>query len=1123
MKRIIIIFFLSLSVFFLNAQEWTNNLPQKATEDYSLRDYQKAFNEYWAPYDVDNKAKYIDSDGVERKASGWKQFKRWEWNWEPQVDAKTGAFPNTTALEEYKKWKKNYPEAKSKSADWTPLGPTTSNSGYSGIGRINAVNFHPVDVNTYWVGAPAGGLWVTENNGLSWTNLTDDNSVLGVSDIVIPSDYETSGIIYIGTGDKDGWDNRSLGVLKSEDYGQTWNPTDLSFTFAQNRMVSRLLIDPNDNQTLIAGTNAGVFKTTDGGVNWSEQLTSNSFIDMEYKPGNFDVLYGSTTGGLVFKSDDGGTGWTQVLSLSAGRIELAVTPDNPQVLYVDVSANNNGLYGIYKSTDSGDSFSQVFDGTISGNNLMGWYEGNSTGGQGWYDLSMAVSPNNEDVLLIGGVNTWRSQDGGSNWDMVNHWYGGFGAQAVHADKHMLKYRADGDLFECNDGGIYYSNSDGDIDSWIDKSNGMMISQMYKLGTSKTVADETITGLQDNGTKLLSGSYWADVKGGDGMECLIDYTDVNVQYGTYVRGQISRTTNHWGSETDISPSGAGDGAWVTPYIIDPIENETLYAGYSGIWKTTNRGNSWVQLTGVSSGNKIRSMAISHSNTQVIYVADENNIWKTTDGGDSWNPISSGLPYNTITYIAVKNNNSDKLWVTLGDYDEHAVYESSDGGSSWVNISAGLPQIPAYSIVYNKMESASENLYVGTELGVYFKNGNADWVEFNTGLPNVKIGELEMYYDENNPVNMKLRAATYGRGLWETTPELSGAYAPAVATGGSANVTMSSVDLTGSIVNDFGTGVDESGIILGTEPNPLPGGTGVVSLQTDPPVVTGEYSLSFNGLNHSTTYYYRAYAVNANGTGLGGSNSFTTVCSVVSDLPYSEGFEGGGDFPNCWSQEFVSGDNIQWQKGEGCGSNAPNEAHSGNFNMFFDESDTGEDKTKLVSPVYNFTGLTGAKLSFWMAAPSFFQFQDELRVYYKNSDDAEWVELVNYNTDIPEWTEQIISLPETSEYYQIAFEANGLYGNGICIDDVGIIESTGILGEENTKFRVYPNPSEGMLYIENNLNEEITVNINDITGRQLRKINLAVGTRKIDLSSFGSGIYFIKAETQSGTYSKRIVIQ
>jgi photosystem II stability/assembly factor-like uncharacterized protein len=759
---------LFLSLFFtsmLFSQNWLENLPKnKSREELNLFDYKNAFYQYWEPYNVD-KGYYL-TNGVKKKAAGWKQFKRWEYNMENQVNPKTGEFPQKTAQSIYQEYLNlNALSSTSALGNWVCMGTNTSTGGYAGIGRINCIAFHPTDNNIYWVGAASGGLWQTTNNGSSWTCLTDTTGVLAVSDIVIPADYAVSHTIYIATGDKDHWDNHSIGVLKSTNGGLNWNTTALNFSLSNGDMVNTLLLDPSDNQTLIAATSNGVFKTTNGGSNWSNLLTSTVFIDLEYKPGNFNTLYGSTENGSIYMSSNGGSTWSQVFNdINARRIELAVSPNQPEWVYAMAVADNSGLYAIYKSTNSGLTFTQVFAGTTS--NLLGWSaDGSDSGGQGWYDLSMAVAPSNANEVVIGGINTWRSINGGTSWTIVNHWVGS-NSQAVHADKHMLKYRSNGNLFECNDGGVYISTDNGS--SWTDKTNGMVISQMYKLGVSQSVANEVITGLQDNGSKLLSGGNWRDVKGGDGMECLIDYSNANVQYATYVNGQISRTTDHWvNNYTDIEPSGAGSGAWVTPFIIDPANNQILYAGYADVWKTTDRGNTWTQISAINSVEKIRSMAIAPSNSQVIYVADPFTIWKTTNGGSSWINITGSLPIGSvnITNIAVKNNDPNTLWITMSAYNANRVFQSINGGSTWSNISAGLPQLPAYSIVQNKQSTTEVQLYVGTELGVYFKKGSNNWVAFNAGLPNVKIGEIEIYYAAN-PQNSKLRAATYGRGLWET---------------------------------------------------------------------------------------------------------------------------------------------------------------------------------------------------------------------------------------------------------------------------------------------------------------------------------------------------------------------
>jgi hypothetical protein len=208
-------------------QQWKKNLPAQKSS-YTLFDYQKAFNDYWTPFNV-VEGKYINENGVSVKAPGWKQFKRWEFYWRPRVNNETGEFPTTTAWDVWQDYVKQYPVTKSQLGTWQSLGPANLDAfdlgamQESGTGRLNCMIFDPTDNNHFWVGAPAGGVWESLDAGNSWTCLTDNNLILGISDIAIPSNYNklTNPTIYIGTGDRDAYDDPSIGILKSTDGGLT--------------------------------------------------------------------------------------------------------------------------------------------------------------------------------------------------------------------------------------------------------------------------------------------------------------------------------------------------------------------------------------------------------------------------------------------------------------------------------------------------------------------------------------------------------------------------------------------------------------------------------------------------------------------------------------------------------------------------------------------------------------------------------------------------------------------------------------------------------------------------------------------------------------------------------------
>lgn len=766
MKKFLLLFFIILFAVTVDAQQWTKNLPkEKSTATYSFFDYQNAFYSYWEPFNLNN-GYYVDENGKKTKASGWKQFKRWEYYWGTRMDTQTGELLTHDLTSLFKQEKRA--SAFKKSGElWQSLGPNSSEGGYFGIGRINTIAYHPTDSTMFWVGTASGGLWVTEDGGQSWSVLNDDMQALGVSDIIIPSDYETSKTIYLATGDRDAFDTRSIGILKSTDGGVTWESAGIVGQPSDGYIINRTLLNPADNKTLVI---AGNFKTYKIKNDIRTKISDEVFIDMEFKPGDFNTLYGSTKTGDIFVSNNEGLTWVKSLDVAVGnRIELAVSPAQPSWVYAVVVSNDDGLYAIYKSEDSGVSFVKVFNGISppDQNNLLGWDDGTDVGGQGWYDLAIAASPTNANIVLIGGINTWLSINGGLNWNMVNHWYGGFAAEAVHADKHYLGFQSStGTLFEGNDGGIYKTS---DYETWTDLSNGIANSQIYRLGTSATEADVTIAGLQDNGTKYNSGGVWEDVKGGDGGECIINYSVPSIQYGAYVNGQISKTNNYWSSSTDISANipGGPDGAWITPYIMNPKDFKKLYVGYSEIWKTVNSGLSFVKISNFL-GSDLISLAISSSDTSALYAATYAEIYHTANGGQNWSDITGSLPVDAvrITYITVKNDDPNTVWVTMSGYSGFGVFESTNGGHSWTNISNGLPDIPCNTIVQNKLNTTEVELYVGTDIGVYLKLGTNPWVFFSTGLPNVVISELEIYYDPATPADSKLRAATYGRGLWET---------------------------------------------------------------------------------------------------------------------------------------------------------------------------------------------------------------------------------------------------------------------------------------------------------------------------------------------------------------------
>ena len=748
MRRVAAIGLLGIMFFSITApaQEWVRMMEDP---DANFYDIQREFNAYWEGKTVE-------------KGRGWKQFKRWEYFMEPRVFP-SGKLPapdqSAQAFRAYmRSYRAGAAAQQTDYSDWTPLGPSSwqnSGSGYNpGIGRINCSAVDPFDSNIIYVGAPSGGLWNSTDGGSSWQTPTDQLTVLGVTSVAIdPSNPAT---IYIATGDGDAGDTYSIGVLKSTDGGATWNETGLNWEITQTRRISKLLIHPDNSDILLAATSNGIYRSTNAGQNWSNSRSGN-FKDIEFKPNDASIVYAAGTSFL--RSADNGISFSSVSgtpsSGAVNRLAIAVTPANPEYVYLLAGRNSDsGFYGLYHSANSGLNFSQRSNSP----NILGYApDGSSSGGQSWYDLALAASPTNPDEIFSGGVNIWRSTDGGFNWNINTYWiYTDPAYPYVHADIHTLDFHGDR-LFAGADGGIFYTDDRGA--TWTDISAGMATMQFYRFGGYPGDAGLLIGGAQDNGTNRYNSGQWYHVLGADGMEAAIDYSDPNIMYCCIQNGGLRRSFDGGNSWGDITGGISGNGAWVTPYVIDPHHPQILYAGYSNLWKSTNRGSSWSQISNVFSG--INALAVAPSDPSYIYASSGATIQRTTDGGTNWENISGGLSGSAITYIAVADNDPEKVWVTYSGYsDGNKIYRTADGGANWENYSANLPNLPVNCVAYQR--GGIDALYVGTDVGIYYRNNTmSEWMPFITNLPNVIVQELEIHYGSD-----RLRAATYGRGIWES---------------------------------------------------------------------------------------------------------------------------------------------------------------------------------------------------------------------------------------------------------------------------------------------------------------------------------------------------------------------
>ena len=736
------------------SQIWEDDLI-KTNPNPTIQEKSIAFEEYRAihPYTKGNGfkpyAREMDfilersSDGQEFKADAL--FKEWE------------------KIQENNSYSK-----KSSQSNWISKGPINtpiilSNGEKRGNGRVNCIAFDPVDPDIIWIGSPAGGLWKSIDGGSNWTTNTDNLPVIGISSIAIDP-INTQNMLIV-TGDADGTDTYSIGILKSTDGGNTWNTTSLSYNASQENTVNKVIINPNNPDSAYAVTNSNIMISTDAGSNWIAIYNTGRWRDIEFKPGTPSTIYAANQisggGSKIYRTTDGGANWSGIHgTASSGKYRplIAVTPSNPEVIYALYSAADHSLHGLYKSSDSGDNWTLQSDSP----NILGWdTDGTGTGGQSWYNLSLGVATNDEDLVYVGGVNLWRSDNGGLIWDIDASSGNSNNYSYMHVDQHALEFNPLNDIaYAGNDGGFYKYMQN--MDEWVDISDGLEISQFYRLGLSRSNAGKLVAGAQDNGTEMLTNDIWTAIRGSDGMECAIDPYDEDVIYSTSQYGGLRKSTNGGNNWSNIKPVSY-EGSWVTPFKMHPDDNQLIVIGYDEVYRSKDAGDTWDSISNeFAAGEEIKTIALSPSDKDYIYAANYTKIYVTKDDGQSWAYIKSGLPNYNITDVTVSNSNPDRVWVTFSEYNSaHKVYETNDAGSNWVNISgSNLPDLPVNCIVYQG--SASDDLYIGTDIGVYYKNNTmSDWVPFMNGLPNVIVKELEIHYDGGT-----ISAATFGRGVWES---------------------------------------------------------------------------------------------------------------------------------------------------------------------------------------------------------------------------------------------------------------------------------------------------------------------------------------------------------------------
>ena len=655
--------------------------------------------------------------------------------------------------------------------EWTERGP--DNVG----GRTRGLMFDPndVEVKKVWAGGISGGLWY--NNDITdpastWTNVDDFMSNLSIATLAF--DPQNTNVFYMGTGERVTFDFRGAGIWKSADGGDTWDQLTNTETFLY---TPKLVV--TSSSTVIAATDTGIKRSTDGGTTWESPATATmDMADVEIAA-NGDLYAGDFTG-RVHKSTDDGLTWSPMSPSTGGqRVEVATAASNSDVIYA-ISATGGSVTWFSKTEDAGATWSDIVIPNYFDQNCTQSTTQDFTRGQAWYDLIVRVHPESADTVIIGGIDLFKSVDGGASWGLISYWTGGCDT-FVHADQHAIEFRPDfpNEAIFGNDGGVFYSSDVGSATDpdFIAMNNNYNVTQYYACAmTNEVNSNVYLAGAQDNGTQLHTeaglGST-VEATGGDGAFCFIDQNNSNIMISSFVFNSYRLSTNGGVSFSSLSED-QGRGRFINPTDYDNDAKVLYGAGgtdeYTRIRNIDTTPTALEPISVDMSGRQITTITASPYTDNRIFVGvrisgGEGLLFRIDDAHDS--PTVTEI---TGTFDATRGGwvssieigeSEDHMIATFSNYGVNSVFETTDGGTNWSNREGDLPDIPVYWALFNP-NNQSEVL-IATEVGVWstddFSVASPEWEPSNTGLANVSSRMLQ-YRDSDGQVAV----ATHGRGLF-----------------------------------------------------------------------------------------------------------------------------------------------------------------------------------------------------------------------------------------------------------------------------------------------------------------------------------------------------------------------
>jgi photosystem II stability/assembly factor-like uncharacterized protein len=703
-----------------------------------------------------------------------------------------------------------------------------SSSNFSGLsfrnlgpafmsGRIADIAIHPTDYSSWYIAVGSGGVWKTENAGTTWTPVFDKEKSYSIGCITI--DPHNPHVIWVGSGENIGGRHVGYGdgIYRSEDGGKSWK--NMGLTNSQH--ISKIIIHPKDpNIIWVAaqgplwskGDERGLYKSVDGGITWKKTLGDEQWTgvtDIVIDPRNPNWLYAATwqkhrnvaaylgggPGTGIYRSTDGGENWTKLQSglptSNMGKIGLAISPQKPDEIYAAIELDRR-TGGVYKSFDRGQSWVKQSDVVSS-----------ATGPH--YYQELYACPHKYDRIYLADVRIQVSNDGGKKFKRLKE-------EHKHSDNHAIAFRADDPdyLLVGTDGGLYESFDLAE--NWRYMAN-LPLTQFYKLAVDDAEPFYNIYGgTQDNSTQGgpsrtdnrhgVRTADWFMTLYADGHQPATEPGNPNIIYSESQEGNLVRVDRTTGEIVNIQPQAEpGEDVerfnWDSPILVSPHKTTRLYFASQRVWKSENRGDSWIAISedltknqdritlpimdktqswdnawdinAMSNYNTITSLAESPIQEGLIYAGTDDGIIQLTEnGGESWRKINvgsiPGIPETAfINDIKADLFDASTVYVILdnhkfGDLNPYIV-KSIDKGNSWISIKGNLPEKTLlWRIV---QDHVNEDLFfLASEFGIYFSiNAGERWTKLNGNVPTIAFRDLAIQKRENDLV-----AASFGRGFF-----------------------------------------------------------------------------------------------------------------------------------------------------------------------------------------------------------------------------------------------------------------------------------------------------------------------------------------------------------------------